>query len=462
MPSNVLTWEDDPGSTLGVIEVPAPDLTVPPYALKIDDPPPAAQLYDKGTPEFRYWAAAAALSRAAGFWAQLVPGGTTWQPGAVLPVILDEGEDLNAFYDRKALNFFHGASGTGSTVYSGESPDVVCHELGHGVLDSLRPELFDAASLEAPAFHESFADISALLSALQVPQLRTAILNQTSGHLDRNSDLSRLAEQLGAAIRVQSPDSVDADCLRNAANSFTYQDPETLDVSAPATVLSQEPHSFSRAFTGAFLEAFAGMVLTNSPTPTADDLLAVSQAMGKLLVTAVQTAPVVPEFYSQMAAALLAADQQSGGTFAAPLKSAFVRRGMLATQNAVSVGFVQVAQPAASAIARAVELPLQAIDGAALGLGNTPLFVNVAAQTRRLAAIASGRGNRAVTPPSSDQAARTFVNHLIRLGRIDYGSHGVQHAFIAHPRARKTHRIERRSDGSLALRRILFYCRLCS
>jgi hypothetical protein len=113
--------------------------------------------------------------------------------------------------------------------------------------------------------------------------------------------------------------------------------------------------------------------------------------MGKLLVTAVQNAPVAPEFYSRMAAALIAADQQSGGTFAAPLKSAFVRRGMLATQNAVSVGFVQGAHIAA-AVTHAVELPLQAIDGAALGLGNTPLFVNVASQTRRLAAITSGRG----------------------------------------------------------------------
>jgi hypothetical protein len=256
--------------------------------LSIDVSAPLAKIYDKGTPEFRYWAAAAALSRAANFWAEVVPAGITWEPGAVLSVILDEGEDLNAFYDRKALNFFHGPSGDGRTVFSGESPDILCHELGHGILDSLRPELFNTASLEVPAFHESFADISALLTALQVPQLRDSILKETGGHLDRNSDWSRLAEQLGSAIRAQAPDAVDPDCLRNAANSFTYQDPETLDASAPASALSQEPHSFSRAFTGAFLEAFAGMVLTKSPTPTSNDLLAVSKAVGSLLVAAVQ------------------------------------------------------------------------------------------------------------------------------------------------------------------------------
>src|SRR6516225_7885086 len=50
-------------------------------------------------------------------------------------VDLDFGVDLNAFYDRQGLKFFHG-SAAGRTVFSGESPDVVCHELGHALLDS--------------------------------------------------------------------------------------------------------------------------------------------------------------------------------------------------------------------------------------------------------------------------------------------------------------------------------------
>jgi hypothetical protein len=464
MADNVIVWEDDPGSALGTIAVPTPDLNSPPYALSIEGAVPPAKIYDKGTPEFRYWAAAAALSRAAKFWAGVVPAGITWEPGPVLSVKLDEGEDLNAFYDRQALNFFHGPSGDGRTVFSGESPDIICHELGHGILDSLRPELFNTASLEAPAFHESFADISALLTALQVPQLRDSILKETGGHLDRNSDWSRLAEQLGSAIRAQSPDAVDPGCLRNAANSFTYQDPETLDVSAPASALSQEAHSFSRAFTGAFLEAFAGMVLTKSPSPTSDDLLEVSKAAGKLLVAAVQSAAIVPEWYSQVAAALIEADRENGGTFSVPLRSAFVRRGILSTQNALAISFLQPGSMAVTASLPSTgikDMPLQAIDGAPYGLGNVPLFVHVATQARRFTALGSGRGGSTVMPPSSDHAARAFVEHLVRLGRIDYGSHGVTGGFIHHPRARKTHRIERLRNGALALRRILFYCQGC-
>lgn len=469
MASEIRVWEDDPGSSLDPIEVPAPDLSLPPLPLQITGQQPAPQLYDRGTIEFRYWAAAGGLSRGAGFWGALAPQGTSWEPGSPLPVILDGGEDLNAFYDRQALNFFHGDGGDGKTVLSGESPDILCHELGHAVLDALRPELWDAANLETPAFHESFGDMSAILTALQVPQVRGAILTETGGHIDRNSNISRLAEQLGAAIRLRAPDAVDPDCLRNGANSFIYQDPETLPTSGPASIISQEPHSFSRVFTGAFLEALAGMVLQTAPTPTSDDVVAVSQAMGGLLVAAVHSAPVVPEFYSQVAAALIQADAQAGGTFATPLKSAFVRRAILSPQSAVAVGFVQAAAlsapmttmaAAAPGPGRVKELPLQAIDAARYGLGNTPLFVHVATQPRRVAALAAGLGGSAVTPPSSDQAARSFVEHLMRLGRIDFGPHGMPGAYIAHPRARKTHVIER-LNGNLVLRRKLFYCGFC-
>src|SRR5262249_11126366 len=140
-----------------------------------------------------------ALRRGADFWGALLPG-TSWEVGSILPVDLDFGIDLNAFYDRQGLKFFHG-SAAGRTVFSGESPDVVCHELGHAVLDSLKPQLFEAASMEVAAFHESFGDMSAILSALQLPSLREGVLAETGGVLHRASRLSRLAEQLGWAIR---------------------------------------------------------------------------------------------------------------------------------------------------------------------------------------------------------------------------------------------------------------------
>jgi hypothetical protein len=90
-----------------------------------------------------------------------------------------------------------------------------------------------AASIEVAAFHESFGDMSALLSALQLPSLREGVLAETGGVLHRASRLSRLAEQLGWAIRQSVPSAVEPDCLRNAVNTFFYRDPDTLPTMAP-------------------------------------------------------------------------------------------------------------------------------------------------------------------------------------------------------------------------------------
>ena len=151
----ILAWEDDPKSGGKPIKRPVPRLGATPLALAITGPAVPAKRYRLGTREFRYWAAAEALRRGADFWGALLPRSTRWQPGRTLRVTLDAGVDLNAYYDRRGLSFFHDTVGR-TTVYSGESPDVVCHELGHAVLDALRPELWDAMSVEVAAFHESF------------------------------------------------------------------------------------------------------------------------------------------------------------------------------------------------------------------------------------------------------------------------------------------------------------------
>ncbi|UAJ12301.1 hypothetical protein [Polymorphobacter megasporae] len=175
-----------------------PDIAHTPLAFRFPKPAPPAATYAQNTKEFRYWTAAEALRRGADFWAVVVPL-TAWELGKTLPVLLDEGQDLNAYYDRKALNFFHGPSPSG-TVYSGESPDVICHEMGHAILDSFKPQLWGAASQEVAAFHESFGDMSAILSALQLQSLRSDILSTTGGKLAQASRLSRLAEQLARLI----------------------------------------------------------------------------------------------------------------------------------------------------------------------------------------------------------------------------------------------------------------------
>jgi hypothetical protein len=107
-------WEDDPEPAVRTSQ-PAPDLSHRPLAFAFSGSNPRPDAYAQGTAGFRFWAAASALRRGADFWAPLINPVKRWQPGNTLKVMLDEGEDLNAFYDRNALNFFHGRAQTGSS-----------------------------------------------------------------------------------------------------------------------------------------------------------------------------------------------------------------------------------------------------------------------------------------------------------------------------------------------------------
>ena len=307
--SGINAWEDDPQSTATAepVERPVPELDCSGLGLSIVGRQPSARVYPMGTPGFRYWNAADSLARAVACWRRVVPAGARWHIGRPLVVDLDAGDDLNAYYDRQELCFFH-ATVRGVTVYSGESPDVLCHELGHALLDAIRPQLWNTASIEVASFHEAFADISAMLSALDLLSVRDEVLASTGGRLSRASRVSRLAEQLGWAIRQLHPDAVDPDCLRNAVNSFFYRQPESLPPMAPASVLSSEPHSFSRVFTAAWLESLAGMAEARG---TGEDALAAAACdAGKLLAGAVGTARIASNYFAQIASGLLDADER--------------------------------------------------------------------------------------------------------------------------------------------------------
>jgi len=190
----------------------------------------------------------------------------------------------------------------------------------------------------------------------------------------------------------------------------------------------------------------------------------VSVDLARLLSIAVQAAPVVPEYFSQVATALIAADASNGGKYRDVLASAFVRRGILATRAAVGMtaGQVAMALPAARATAAAEatpsrELPHLALAGAEYGLGDVPLLVRAASEPRRLVTAAAAVGVGAVSAPSSERAARAFVEDLIQRGHIDVADHVEIPGWIVHPHTFRTHRLVR-SESGFVLSRILFDC----
>jgi len=463
---NVNAWTNDPGSGAKPdggkkIKRPAPKLATMPLALAIENPAtaPKAALYAAGTAGFRYWTAAEALRRAADYWGAVLPG-VSWQPGATLPIDLDQGQDLNAYYDRVGLRFFHDTSG-GRTVYSGESPDVVCHELGHAVLDAIKPGLWDTMAIEVGSFHESFGDISALLSALQLPEVRTAVLKETQGSIARNSSLSRLAEQLGWAIRNVAPDAVDPDCLRNAANSFSYSDPQRLPRSAPASQLCREVHSFSRVFTGAVLDCLAGM-LKARPAADSANLLAVSKDFGSILTTAVKASPIVTAFYGQVAShTLTAADSLFAGSgYTAALKAGFLKHAIL-SPTAIAAVAMSPAKTRAALDAPTAEPALQAVNVKDYDLGVKELMMVTASDAPRYRMAAAALP--AVDSQETDRvdAAKSYLEDLIASGRVRTIVDGTPMAAVAARVSarglRLTHEV--REEGKKAvLRRLRVNC----
>jgi len=466
--SIIAAWEQDPGASShpdgGVlIQRPVPTLDKPPFATRIEGGgSPPADNYQPGTPAFRYWACADALRRASDFWGGVL-GAHKWNPaitGNILPVIVDEGVDLNAYYDRRALNFFHAAVG-GRMVYSGESPDVVCHEFGHAILDAVRPQLWDVTAFEPPAFHESFGDMSAILTALQLPSVRVRVLQETHNDLSRASRLSRLAEQLGWAIRQKQPDSVDPDCLRNAVNSLFYRSPVELPTYAPAKQLSSEPHSFSRVFTGAFFHALS-LMFASSSALTEDSLQQVSVDLGHILVGAIAHSPVVPEYFSQIGAHMIQLAQAKSPRYGEAMRTAMVRHGIVSVAGATSVAAPEhaAAFAAAPAPASAAELPVEDIDVSAFGLKITSVRMVTAGQPKRFAiAGAAPTFGDAQTMPSA-RVALGFFEDLIRRGRLDHGDLGDPQRAIIPPVPRmKTHKLVKDGD-QVVLRRIRIDCGL--
>lgn len=276
----------------------------------------------------------ATISRSLGYFQRIISSARQpiagWIARNPLPVVTRAGRDWNAFYDRNSLQFFYNTDPvTRNIVFTCNSSDVVSHELGHAMLDALRPDFWNVQNVEIWAFHETFGDISAMLTIMQSDEAINRALRETGNDLSRSNTISRLAEEMGLGLyHATGGRSGSLGYLRDASVRFDYIPPTALPGNAPQNQLSNEAHSFSRVFSGAWYDMFVRiykkeLMKGNSPLEsvhTARDVAA------NYFIRAVISVPKSVVFFNAMAKAIVAEDRAAGSPYATEVSGTFSDR----------------------------------------------------------------------------------------------------------------------------------------
>lgn len=205
--------------------------------------------------------------------------GSNVEPIMVFP---RAGVTMNAFYSRgdKALKFFFfnqpGAPAPAPVIFTCRSLDIVAHETGHAVLDSLQPGWLDAsANPQTGALHEAFGDLVAIFLALAQLDQAEALIVQTKGDLHNKNFLSDMAEQFGLALGRDNG-------LRNADNDKKMSE------------VTNEVHDLSQVFTGGVYDVLADIFALDRNIAGEDEALTLvksGQYLFSVLMRAIRQAP---------------------------------------------------------------------------------------------------------------------------------------------------------------------------
>jgi len=242
-----------------------------------------------------------------------------WAATKNLMVLPRAGNDENAFYDRRTLSFFYFKDNSNKTIYTCDSADVVTHELGHAILDAIRPDFWNSAAFEIGAFHESFGDMNAILTSLNYDLILDKVLTITGSDLRKENFVSDLAEQFGISLNI-------GNALRDAYNSYSYINPNTLPYDGNGLI--QEVHSFAEVFTGAFYELLTEFFELFGKNK--NGLIKARDLSAEFLFNAIKNTPATGKFFIAMSKTYLAYDlSKYNGAYKTILTKVFINRNLI-------------------------------------------------------------------------------------------------------------------------------------
>jgi len=260
-----------------------------------------------------------------------------WPRTHRLTILPRAGEMLNAFYDGRNLKFFYQFDKKAKKiVYLADSVDIVAHELGHAVLDTMRPDFWSSQALEIWGFHEAFADISAVVTVMLHDEMIEYALKETGGNLRKPNAISKLAEEVGDTIygMTGGRGGFKPGEMRNAINEFQYTPPEKLPYDAPHDKLGGECHSFGRLMLAAWYDIFVEIQQQerNGGLKCLEAAIKARDIAYEYLLQAIKMAPNSVRLYNGVAKAMIAVDRMRGGTYGHILQKVFQKRRIIKRQ----------------------------------------------------------------------------------------------------------------------------------
>lgn len=216
-------------------------------------------------PQFHQVNAFAVASHTLAFVEQELGREIAWRTQGPLLIRPHAFEGANAYYDpgSPSLNFgYFNSPFVRTPVWVCLAHDVVAHELGHAILDNLRPLFLYSGNIDVGALHESFGDLNAMFSAFEHPAVVAELYKETNGDMFSPNLISGLAEQFGVGVF-----GTGVPYLRSALLGPNY------NPSGPS-----EPHERSTIWTAAMYEILALLVQTEKPGTEKEFLAAIGEA----------------------------------------------------------------------------------------------------------------------------------------------------------------------------------------
>lgn len=342
-------FHNDPASAPLLETFPAPTAPRGGPRARFEVELPGEAVHDVGSAEFVDWQCHEAAARTLAAWERVSAPLRFWHGRRRSIRLLPRRQTgIGASYERDRIGFDHHPFGN-PTFFAGASADAVAHEIGHAILDAIRPELWDSIFAEVAAFHEGFADCVSLLLALDDAAVRQLLIDASADParaLAVENAASQVAESVADYYREVHRTSGGAAVRRRLRNDFKWELPVTLNPVSARGELASEPHSFGQVFAGCFYDLIDN-VYRNGGQHTSDGLAGAAQIAGTLLALAIESAPQEARFFRAVGRAMIHADERlSGGAFHLPIRDAFNAHGLQLGSSAMLAPSASLAGPA--------------------------------------------------------------------------------------------------------------------